>query len=451
MSNIGINADDVNELDDRELSSHSANQSEQHDEWLDNRKRINFIICAFVVFVIMTLVILLQLYSDGYDSWKYGSEIENIENTDGFIISPTDINRTFSLVKLENELEILIISDKSTDKSAAAIDIGIGSSMDPLKYLGLAHFHEHMLFLGSKTYDQLDSFSSYISMNGGHDNAYTENMHTNFFFNIDNQHFEHSLDIFSHFFIDPLLTKKSMKDEIWAVDNEYRKDLPSQQWRDWRMFEYSSYKKHPFHKFTVGSIQTLSQNNDNTYNEMIKFHNKYVVSNIMKCVIYGKEDIKTLTKWAKNKFNKIKYDKNFDKKKEEMEKEYSRYNTPYRQGIETSKIYYISTIGKQKQLTYFWAITGLNLHLNYRTPVLSFINEHLLESATNNSLYNVLKIKLEYITSMECEIFSDENKWSGNSISFQLTNKGTKHINLITYYLYKYLNLLLITVVGWGV
>ncbi len=58
-----------------------------------------------------------------------------------------------------------------------------------------------------------------------------------------------------------------------------------------------------------------------------------------------------------------------------MRKEYSTYNTPYRQRIETSKIYYISTIGKQKLLTYFGAITGLNLHFNYRTPALPFIHD----------------------------------------------------------------------------
>ncbi len=51
------------------------------------------------------------------------------------------------------------------------------------------------MLLGNRTYNKLDSFRSYISMNGGHDNAYTENMHTNFFFNVDNEHFEHSLDI----------------------------------------------------------------------------------------------------------------------------------------------------------------------------------------------------------------------------------------------------------------
>ena len=338
---------------------------------------------------------------------------------------------------MDNGLDILLISDRDTDKSAAAIDIGIGSSSDPLEYLGLAHFHEHMLFLGSETYDKLDSFSSYISMNGGRDNAYTENMHTNFFFQVDNDHLEHSLDIFSHFFIDPLLTKSSMNDEIWAVDNEYRKDLPSQQWRDWRMLEYSSNPNDPFHKFTVGSIQTLQKNND-VYDKMLAFHNKWVKANIMKCVIYGKQDIKTLKKWATEKFKKVKSDKSLVKKTYDKTKS-------YRIGIETGQIYYIKTIQKQKQITYLWGISGLDLHSKYRTPVLSFINDHLLQSATNNSLYNILKIKLLYITSMDCDVFYDEKAWSGASISFQLTDRGENHINLITYYLYKYLNLLLIT------
>merc|ERR1712228_296882 len=195
-----------------------------------------------------------------------------------------------------------------TDKSAAAMDVGIGSASDPLNYLGLAHFHEHMLFLGSEAYSKLDSFSSFISMNGGRDNAYTSNKHTNFFFEVDNAHFNHSLDIFSHFFIDPTLSQKSMNDEIWAVDNEYRKDLPSQQWRDWRMMEYSANPNNTFHKFTVGSIETLNKKQD-VYEKMIAFHDKWVKANIMKCVVYGRDDIETLKAWAKEKFAAIKSNK----------------------------------------------------------------------------------------------------------------------------------------------
>ncbi len=74
-----------------------------------------------------------RVYSDNYESWKSYSTLHEKEQ---FLISPTDINRSFDIISLSNGFEVLIISDSSTDKSAAAIDIGVGSSSDPLSYLG---------------------------------------------------------------------------------------------------------------------------------------------------------------------------------------------------------------------------------------------------------------------------------------------------------------------------
>lgn len=277
-------------------------------------------------------------------------------------------------------------------------------------------------------------------MNGGRDNAYTDNADTNFFFEVDAAEnvFEHALDIFSRFFIDPLLSRESMDDEIWAVDNEYRKDLPSQQWRDWRMLEYSSNPQHPFHRFTVGSIETLRVHDQNVYDRMLQFHRKWVKAEVMKLVIYGKEDTQTLAKWAKHKFSAIPSNRTLKRPT------YSAI-TPYRVGIETGTMYYIETISKQKQLRFFWGISGKELHGNYRSPVLSFINDHLLSSAANNSLFDVLKTKLLMIESMQCAVFYDEKEWSGTSISFELTERGQRHIDLISFHLFKYLNLLLVT------
>ena len=41
---------------------------------------------------------------------------------------------------------------KDADKSSACLDISIGSMNEPLEFPGLAHFLEHMLFLGTKKY-----------------------------------------------------------------------------------------------------------------------------------------------------------------------------------------------------------------------------------------------------------------------------------------------------------
>ena len=45
-------------------------------------------------------------------------------------------------------LQVLLVSDPSTDKAAAAMDVHIGHMSDPPNLPGLAHFCEHMLFLG---------------------------------------------------------------------------------------------------------------------------------------------------------------------------------------------------------------------------------------------------------------------------------------------------------------
>lgn len=44
---------------------------------------------------------------------------------------------------------MLLISDPDTDKEAAAVDVKVGYTSDPLHVKGIAHFCEHMLFLGT--------------------------------------------------------------------------------------------------------------------------------------------------------------------------------------------------------------------------------------------------------------------------------------------------------------
>ena len=58
-----------------------------------------------------------------------------------------DISREYRGLELQNGMKCLLISDSKTDKSAAAVDVNIGYLVDPIP--GLAHFCEHMLFLGS--------------------------------------------------------------------------------------------------------------------------------------------------------------------------------------------------------------------------------------------------------------------------------------------------------------
>ena len=59
-------------------------------------------------------------------------------------------NRKEKEVVLKNGLKVLLISDPTVNQSAAAMDVKVGSIDDPRDSEGLAHYLEHMLFMGSK-------------------------------------------------------------------------------------------------------------------------------------------------------------------------------------------------------------------------------------------------------------------------------------------------------------
>jgi hypothetical protein len=68
--------------------------------------------------------------------------------------SPQD-QRMYRGLLLDNQLKCLLISDPLTDRSAASVDVHAGYMLDPKEFPGLAHFCEHMLFMGSKKVDIL--------------------------------------------------------------------------------------------------------------------------------------------------------------------------------------------------------------------------------------------------------------------------------------------------------
>jgi insulysin len=59
-------------------------------------------------------------------------------------------DRSYRVIKLENQLEVLLVQDADTDKASAAMDVNVGNFSNPLDVPGLAHCVEHMLFRGTK-------------------------------------------------------------------------------------------------------------------------------------------------------------------------------------------------------------------------------------------------------------------------------------------------------------
>ena len=93
--------------------------------------------------------------------------------TTGQVIKSPNDQRQYRHIQLDNQLDVLLISDPSTDKAAASLDVYIGSYQNSAYREGLAHFLEHMLFLGTKSYPNPGDYQTFISEHGGSHNAGT--------------------------------------------------------------------------------------------------------------------------------------------------------------------------------------------------------------------------------------------------------------------------------------
>ena len=71
------------------------------------------------------------------------------------IVKSNQDSRLYRGLLLDNGLKCLLVSDPTTDRSAASLDVHAGYMLDPDQFPGLAHFLEHMLFMGSKKVTKL--------------------------------------------------------------------------------------------------------------------------------------------------------------------------------------------------------------------------------------------------------------------------------------------------------
>ena len=85
-------------------------------------------------------------------------------------------------------------------KAACALCVGVGSLCDPPGLDGLAHFVEHMAFMGTKRYPDENGWSSHLAAHGGEDNGETAAEHTVCYFDVNPAHLRESLDRFVDFF-----------------------------------------------------------------------------------------------------------------------------------------------------------------------------------------------------------------------------------------------------------
>ncbi|KAJ2028439.1 metalloprotease, partial [Coemansia sp. S610] len=248
-------------------------------------------------------------WETGFESKQSAESLMPYKEYTGLIEKSDNDQRQYRLIRLPNNLVALCVQDTEAKEAAASLSVNVGSNANPAEFQGLAHFLEHMLFLGTEKYPKEGEYNAYLASNSGRSNAYTSFTETNYYFSIFNGALENALDRFAQFFISPLFNADCVNRELNAVDSEYKGNLQA----DWKRFYQfrarTSNPAHPFSGFSVGNTETLKGATEklglDLREELIKFYQKYYSADIMRLTVVGNHSLDVLTEWVASKFSGI--------------------------------------------------------------------------------------------------------------------------------------------------
>ena len=238
-------------------------------------------------FLFLLSLNLVSCRSDLGGQGNYKQKIDDIKK------SETD-DRSYRFLELSNGLKIVLVSDLGADKSAASMTVYRGSYQDPVGREGLAHFLEHMLFIGTEKYPEPDGYLQFVRANGGSSNAYTASDHTNYFFDIGSHAFREGFDRFAQFFIAPLFSKDYVEREKNAVNAEYQMQFKDDGWRSNSVTKVALNPDHPQTRFNIGNLKTLS---GDVHRDLLVFFEENYSSNQMGLAILTNQTLDEMESW----------------------------------------------------------------------------------------------------------------------------------------------------------
>ena len=207
---------------------------------------------------------------------------------------------------LSNGLTVMVVSDLDVDKAAASLSIRVGSGDDPADRPGLAHFLEHLLFLGTKKYPLAGEFDQYLTEHGGHSNAWTSFDLTNYFFSVDPSYLPGALDRFAQFFMSPTFDQQYIESERQVVHSEYVSTLQEDSEQYWAAFQQVLEPDHPWANFITGNADTLADRpGSDIRSELIQFYKNKYSAHLMKLVVAGRDSLDVLEREVRSRFAAI--------------------------------------------------------------------------------------------------------------------------------------------------
>lgn len=214
--------------------------------------------------------------------------------------------RQYQAIKLDNGMTVLLVSDAQATKSLAALTLPVGSLENPTDQLGLAHYLEHMVLMGSKRYPQPDNLAEFLKKHGGSHNASTASYRTAFYLEVENDALQPAVDRLADAIAEPLLDPVNADRERHAVNAELTMARSRDGLRMAQVGAETLNPAHPSSRFSGGNLETLRDKpGSKLHDALTAFYHRYYSANLMKAVIYGNQPLPELQKIAAATFGRV--------------------------------------------------------------------------------------------------------------------------------------------------
>eukprot|EP00659_Diplonema_papillatum_P021121 gene21121-32538_t len=334
---------------------------------------------------------------------------------------------------LENGLRVLLVNNpKEKEVGSAALSVARGHMSDPPETPGMAHFCEHMLFLGNENYPEEGEYKRYLKEHGGGANAATGPNTTVYHFHVVGEYFEGALDRFRNFFIAPLFTEDATLREMNAIESEYQRDRLSDSKRAYYLLKHMSNPAHAFGKFGTGNLTSLlhipKEKGVDTRAFLQQFYKENYSADIMSLVVRSHRGLDVMQRWVTEGFTPIPsrgLQKQIEWPGRPFLKEHLQYVARYK------------PIGDVCKMSVKVPMTRVDPDYNKRsTPIVT----HLLGHEGKGSLCDALR-EHAWITEL-CSGETVRDNFGWFSVEFVLTKEGEAHMFEIISELFHYVRAL---------
>lgn len=200
----------------------------------------------------------------------------------------------FQHLTLSNGLRVRLCHAPHLKRCAAVVRVQAGSHDAPVAYPGLAHFLEHLFFLGTERFPVEDGLMRFVQRQVGQLNASTRERHTEFFFEVPLPAMAGALERLCDMLANPLLTLERQRAEREVIHAEWvawSGNVEAQ--REYALLRSVS-ARHPLSGFHAGNRESLPIDEPAFQAALVDFHRRFYQAGQMVLSLSGPQELAPL-------------------------------------------------------------------------------------------------------------------------------------------------------------